>query len=693
LSEYAPVTVDAIDFASAASDNRWSDAVRLYAGPFLDAVHVGGSPRWEQWVEQQRARHAATFEECCKRECVRLTAARDWEQCGTVAARWLQDAPLSPHAGLHLLSSHAAKGSPEDLQRALADYERLSRRLRVEYDCLPDVRIVAAAREIADRVRQWQPTSLEIERGAVPSQLTAVAEGAPEVIAHSAGSSGNAHESVAPLPAIQSGSARPWRSRFVGIAAAVCVLVAAAAIGVRSMTRDGASDADVTATSPPTAVTTTSDAARRSYEDALLETRAGGERARAVALLEQAIGMDTTFAMAYRQLAILLTRDESSRARTHELLTLALRHAAGVTERERQLITGDYHITVSRDFSRAASAFRSLLEHEPRNGTAWHKLGMVYQYVGDNRRAADSYRSAARLSPRSAATWGNLIDALHASGDRRGAREALEEMARALPGHPAVFLQTATWAAAEGDFMLAEQQTKAYIAATRADVRDRAIGYRLLARVLWAAGRHEAGDDAQQSAIRFDAERGDSASALRESLILATAPVWQGRQRRVRSAYIDSALATFPTERLSPADRPYQELVSAFALAGERHRAMSMLDEYQREVPLHVREDEQSSLSFSRGMLAMLAGKFEAAAAAFDSVSNPVCTVCGLPELGLAYEALGRADSAAIVYRRYMETPTLRRTDLADSYHRQWVASRLSGSAIDGPAMFAGAER
>ncbi|MGZ8456020.1 MAG: AfsR/SARP family transcriptional regulator, partial [Gemmatirosa sp.] len=130
LADDAPLAVDVLALAAAADAGRWDEVVALYAGPFLDAVHVAGSPRWEQWVDQQRARVEAAFQSACRAECARLAAAGEWEACAALAARWLERAPLSAPAAVRRLTALAADGSADGARRALDAYERLGRLLR-----------------------------------------------------------------------------------------------------------------------------------------------------------------------------------------------------------------------------------------------------------------------------------------------------------------------------------------------------------------------------------------------------------------------------------------------------------------------------------------------------------------------------------------------------------------------------------
>ena len=52
-------------------------------------------------------------------------------------------------------------------------------------------------------------------------------------------------------------------------------------------------------------------------------------------------------------------------------------------------------------------------------------------------------------------------------------------------------------------------------------------------------------------------------------------------------------------------------------------------------------------------------------------------TICGLPELGLAYERLGQPDSALATYRRYVSLHSQRRLDMTDAFHGARIRAAL----------------
>ncbi len=454
------------------------------------------------------------------------------------------------------------------------------------------------------------------------------------------------------------------------------IAAAAAAVALFVVSRGGvvASPSLVSAET----ITAASPEALALYRRASSGSAAGITRADAVRLTEQAIALDSSFAMAYRQLGLLLESDDTQRARVTAALTRAAALADRVTPLERAQIQSSYHMLVSGDYGRAAAAQREFLRLEPASGDAWHELGMTYQYLGDNVRAADAYRAALARDSSSAATWFNLIDVVYAAGDTSGAFRALEEMGRAIPGHPGIFTMTATLAVAVGDFARAEQQMRAYLASSPDNPRTQAHGEMRLARILWGAGRLDAGDAAVERGIRWQLQRGDSVGALREGLALAMAATWLRGDPARSARLVRAALARVPMDALPALNRPYVELATAQALAGDAGAAATTLAAYTREVPVEARRRQAGGEALARGTLALLS-RDASAATLLEQASTPDCPGCGLPELGLTFDLRGDDANARAAYRRYLELPTLRRTDLLDALHRAWIERRLAG--------------
>jgi len=641
-NQSAPLILDIVELQTAVSAKRWDEVVALYGGPFLDAVHLQDSPRWEQWVTQQRTTAERGFETAARAECARLAAVEAWPACAELAGRWLEQLPLAQDAAARRLDALArAADSPADGARhALDAFALWRRRLESEYDLSPESGLlerVVALEAIAAPVIPGVPQAAPDEFTIAPAPAVGPSE---TVEAPAETARGNA-----PMR-----STRRWRLAV----AALLVLT----LGALGMPRSRA------------------ERARALYGQA--RDDAGRLHAESERLVREAVAVDSTFAPAWRTLGIILRADESSLAEASAAYARAYEHRDAVGGIERLRVIASYQIEVITDFAAGAETLREILRRDPTQGAIWHELGAIYQRLGDNARAADAYTRANQLNNTSVGRWINLVDVLYATGDSARASAAVESLAVALPGAPTVFRMTASLASARGDHVEAERNIRAYIRAQARDTRGQRIGYDLLSRTLWSANRLDEGDRAARESSALSLQRGEPEIALLSSLAIVQADFWRRRNRSRAAAELEGALERTPIESIAPLRRPLPEIAASYALLGDTTRALSLLERYDVEFPDEAKRYGAETVAYAYGLIALASGDLERAVQELERVPSSDCPVCGLAELGRTYEALGDRQAARKQYHAFLETPTLRRTDLVDALHREWVTSRLA---------------
>lgn len=177
------LTVDVLELAAAAAARDTARVVELYGGPFMDGVSVPRSCSFEQWASRERDRLERLFLSACDGRCFGLARSREWDECATLAARWLGIAPLSVDAALYRLNALKAPLTRDAYARALVAYDRLVRRLRDEYALAPDQRVSGLATDIAACLRATPAVVVETPSFA----LVAAVERTPVVAAPAAG--------------------------------------------------------------------------------------------------------------------------------------------------------------------------------------------------------------------------------------------------------------------------------------------------------------------------------------------------------------------------------------------------------------------------------------------------------------------------------------------------------------------------
>src|SRR5690349_18615023 len=133
----------------------------------------------------------------------------------------------------------------------------------------------------------------------------------------------------------------------------------------------------IRASEPLERVTTGSLEALRRYSQAVKASEAG-EWDRSVELLEQAIYLDSGFAMAQRKLTVVLSNTGASSARITAAATQAFRHRDRLPPLERNLTEARYYSVADYDPAKAEDAYRAALDIDPNEAVALNNLALLY---------------------------------------------------------------------------------------------------------------------------------------------------------------------------------------------------------------------------------------------------------------------------------------------------------------------------
>src|SRR5438552_5530857 len=230
--------------------------------------------------------------------------------------------------------------------------------------------------------------------------------------------------------------------------------------------RIGESLKTIRASEPLEQVKTGSLEALRKYSEAVRVNDAG-QTDRAVALLEEAVALDTTFAMAYRKLAVVLSNTFAAPSRIAAAATQAFRHRDRLTPLERYLAEAYYYDVGEFDRTKVQTAYRAALELDPENLVALNNLAFV---MNDIRR----YAAAESLSLRGLALFPddpplhmNATQALMGQGKLADAARTVGSFARRAPSNPVALFLRARLADGRRDFDSADVRTRVLAQATQ----------------------------------------------------------------------------------------------------------------------------------------------------------------------------------------------------------------------------------
>lgn len=406
-------------------------------------------------------------------------------------------------------------------------------------------------------------------------------------------------------------------------------------------------------------VTTPSIEALRKYVGGVRAFGVEGDLDKGVELLEEAIALDTGFAMAYRKLAIELNNRGGFEERVVRLLEKAYAHRDRLSDAERYLTMAAYFGSgPAPDEERQIAAYHSLLELQPDNATALNNLSVAYQRQRRFDRALEYAQRAIKVSPEPAVHYHqNILASLVSLGRLREADAAVAEFGARLPGQFTSEMWRANVAWQRG----AIDSSRAIVEALRRSrggerAVDRETGAWLLNLAVLGGqlrearrwGRELQRFEAQGSAARTRLLAGVN-EALREAWFLGDGA------RALRT--LDSSLAVTPLERVPSLDRPYLDIVRVAALAGKPARARAVLADFERRAQQVPRLDDEIQRQEMLGEIALAEGRYPDALRAFRAADQGECLSCALPLIARAYDLMGERDSAIAVLERWRRQP------------------------------------
>ncbi len=405
-------------------------------------------------------------------------------------------------------------------------------------------------------------------------------------------------------------------------------------------------------------VTTASHAALRVFSQGL-QAWNQGDVARSMQLLEEAIGLDSTFAMAHRKLAVILNNQDERRTRAVEAATKAYAFRDRLTERERYLVTAAYHSVVTGDRDQVISAYRTVLDMFPDDTYALNNLGVIYTELGDPKRAADLYAAALATDSTLRLHYSNLASALGQQQEWDSANVVIENFAERFAGNPEVKIARIVNAAYRKDYAEAEVLGTELMDEQKGTVFWEAIAYEWLAQLDAMRGRLAAADRRWGRAFEITAGRELAGQYLtRAARRAVTERLLRDDVQRGREI-LGEALGRYPLDRVPPLDRPYGHLALAYAAVDQPARGRALLEEYAMTPEADHGGDAELWSEAATGVIELAEGRIEEAIRVLRRVAeeNP-CRTCAAPWLARAYEQLGQLDSARAMYRRLVDVPS-----------------------------------
>ena len=407
-------------------------------------------------------------------------------------------------------------------------------------------------------------------------------------------------------------------------------------------------------------VTTPSLAALRKYVEGSLTADERGEQERGLALLQEAVTIDTAFAMAWRKIAVLLNNEGRERARALAAIETSFRHRARLTEEERLLTEGYYYTRGPKpDPDKAIAAYEAAVVLDSTNTSALNNAAVVRGDRREFERAEELYRRVIRLPRTFGGAFTNLVATQIRNGRSAATLDSTRDEYRAR--FPAsADLWEADWyvAIGSGDIRGADSISRA-VNATARTARQSIRSARSAGLVADLRGRPGEGlrwtTKSNEATLRVD-----PSAATRQAFVLDSAFYLAGLLERPAEAraLIARGLARVPMSQVPAAERDWNYLGQLAVTARDAGLARQARDGFNRDQAATTADPEGARARFEV-WVAMAEQRWDAAIPLIHEATRRFMMQeqRATALLAQAHDLAGRPDSAIVYFERFAAIP------------------------------------
>jgi DNA-binding SARP family transcriptional activator len=456
--------------------------------------------------------------------------------------------------------------------------------------------------------------------------------------------------------------------------------------------RIGESLSAVRADPPLADVTTASLDALKKYTEAM-EANTAHRYDRAVALLEEAIALDSNFAMAYRQAVVSINNSRGARigvggeqssesARMLSLSEKVYQLRNRLSERERLQAMSLYYGSVLGDREKARATYEIFLSKYPRTpGAANFYATSFLLQSREFARAESVYATAMAIDTSVPFPYSNIVGTQIAQGKLAEARQSIARLAQHFPT-----LSDAKRLQAQLHYALGELDSAELIlrgVASSSNQMDRLYAVNMLTAFALLQGRVSQVGPRLKETRALAAVIGGLPLPLRDSMTMARVQLVFFNRPEVAVRMLDRTFRERRQSALEADDAPYLLVAAFYASAGRPDKAREVLALYDRDVrdstqrrrDEHDRQIADAQLDLAEGRATTAVAKFRGADR-LPSWPDQMCAVCIDVDIGRAFDRAGMRDSAIVAFEEFVNAPSWRRY-LADAWNLHWVLRRL----------------
>ena len=388
-----------------------------------------------------------------------------------------------------------------------------------------------------------------------------------------------------------------------------------------------------------------------------------GDYAKAVDLFKQSVALDSTFAMAWRKLAVSYTNSGMSPVLVDEAITKAYQNRDHLSDQERFTTIGTYYQNgPGHDRVKAIEAFQQGMALGDYSTSA-DNLGSLYTSRRQFAQADSTYRTAIAHDPSSTILpYFGLAQSLADQGEFREADSLLDVVDKRFGQRAATAQVRAILLYNKG----LPDSAVAYLRALQGQAGpfDKSALLGIVAVIEQLHGQLGAYQRDMAASRAIQKTIGVYAPAINDSIQSAFLDVWLRDQPARAVREVDAALAATPMRTMPPAARPYMDAATVYAMAGRSDQARALLTQYDADVrDTTLRRVLEPRRAQALGAIALhekhpldAVRYFYASDSLPDGPVND-CSACGDAFIGLAFDQASKPDSAIAHYVRYINTP------------------------------------
>jgi len=375
----------------------------------------------------------------------------------------------------------------------------------------------------------------------------------------------------------------------------------------------------------------------------------------AIHLLEEAVQIDSTFALAWRDLSTILDNINGSWDQQINATEAAYRHRDRLSEREKYLVEASYHSDITEDYGQVIQAYESMLRLDPEDAQALNNIGFGYWRMVDFENALVWYQKAHDAAPDVSLHLANVAVANANLGNIEAARQAYAGL-DSFPPNATWDMWYANYLWMVGD----EAGARAAFEQVQADFPNRGAAVwaeNALGAIESVHGRLDAAAAHIERAVEQDLARGAPDNAFGGLVRLADMQLEYYGDTVAALAALEDAIRRIDPESIAPLDRPWGRIGGFLIEAGEIERGQEYIERGWSEVPDRLLPWWEKYRAEDRARIARAEGRPMEALEELRSLPPDGCIPCGYQRVARLFDEAGQVDSAVAYFEKYLETP------------------------------------